>query len=171
MTTWLTKLKISQALDDGKPLAPAVKRAVAQSTELRQFANDVFAVDRVLKNRTPAPAVPAGLHAGIMRAVRSAELAPRSGWEVLWERFIPASALALLVLLSLFGTGRSSRSPAEVAFRDGLSSLAIASSTLEAGGTLVRTMPEAALNPLANEMLRLNRDLTNAQNYLLAALP
>ena len=51
------------------------------------------------------------------------------------------------------------------------SSLAAASSALDLGGKLVREMPDAALSPLSDEMQRLNRDLTNAQQFLLASLP
>ena len=169
MRTWLTKLKISHALDQRKPLPPAAQQAIVRSTDLRQFTENVLAVDRALKKNIPAPA-PENLHAGIMRAVRSAESAPDSGWKIWRAQLIPASALGVLLLLVAFGMLRSARQ-VRVAAPDKAASLALASATLDAGRALVRTAPEAALDPLATEMRRLNRDLENAQNYLLAAIP
>ncbi len=76
MKTWFTKWKISNALDDRQPLPPAVKRAVAQSEELRRFAETAADVDQALKNSRPATETPASLHAAVMRAVRNAGPAP-----------------------------------------------------------------------------------------------
>jgi hypothetical protein len=132
MKIWLTKLKISHALDDRKPLPPAAQPAVVRSTDLRQFTENVLAVDRALKKTIPAPA-PENLHAGIMRAVRSAGAVPDSGWNIWRARFIPATALALLLLLAVFGMVWSSRQPASAAVSDKSASLAFASATLDAG--------------------------------------
>lgn len=171
MKTWLTKWRISNALDERKPLPPAVERALAESAELRRFAADAAAVDQTLTKTRPEPTAPASLHASIMRAVHSAESSEHPGWQNFWPRLIPASALALLILLSIFGVHRFSHPAAVISPVAETSSLAIASSALETGGNLVRAMPGAALSPLSDEMVRLNRDLTNAQNYLLASLP
>ena len=171
MKTWLTKWRISNALDKRKPLPPAVERALAESAELRRFAANAAAVDQALAKTRPEPTDPASLHAAIMRAVRSAETSEPSGWQNFWPRLIPASALTLLILLSVFGVQHFSRPPAATSPVTETSSLAIASSALETGGNLVRAMPGVALSPLSDEMIRLNRDLTNAQNYLLASLP
>ena len=170
MKTWLTKFKISHALDQRKPLPPAAQQAIVRSTDLRQFTENVLAVDRALKKTIPA-SVPENLHAGIMRAVCSAGSAPDSGWKIWRARFIPASALALLLLLVVFGTLRSSRQAATATAPDKSAPLAFASATLDAGNAWVHTAPEAALDPLTTEMRGLNRDLTNARNYLLAAVP
>ena len=170
MKTWLTKLKISHALDQRKPLPPAAQQAVARSTDLRQFAENVLAVDRALTKTIPASA-PENLHAGIMRAVRRAEPTRDNGWKIWRARLVPASAMVLLLLLALFGTIRSTSPPPGAAAPDKAASLALASATLDAGSALVRAAPEAALDPLATEMRRLDRDLINAQNYLLAAVP
>ena len=171
MKTWLTKLKISNALDDRKPLPPDVERAVAESAELRRFADNSADLDRAFKKSRPAPQTSARLHATIMRAVRSAESAPAFDWQKIWPRLIPATALALLVLLGVFGASHFSRQPTVVLQPVGMSSLADASSALEMSGKLVRELPDAALSPLNDEMLRLNRDLTSVQNFLLASLP
>ena len=171
MKTWLTKFRISNALDNRKSLPPAVERAVAQSEELRCFAEIAADLDQALKNSRPEPETSASLHAAIMRAVRAAEPEPAYDWQKIWPRLIPAAALALLVLLGIFGASDYSRQPAAILQPAELSSLAVASSVLETGGQLIHEMPDAALSPLNEEMQRLNRDLDGAKNFLLASLP
>jgi hypothetical protein len=171
MKTWLAKLKISNALDDRKPLPPAVARAVAESDELRRFADGSADLDRAFKQSRPEPQTSAALHAAIMHAVRAAEPTAAFDWQKLWPRLIPAAALALLVLLGAFEASRLARQPAAVLSLAGRKSLADASSAVEKSGKLVREFPDAALSPLNDEMLRLNRDLTGVQNFLLASLP
>ena len=171
MKTWLTKFRISNALDNRKSLPPAVERAVAQSEELRRFAEIAADLDQALKNSRPVPETSASLHAAIMRAVRAAEPEPAYDWQKIWPRLIPATALALLVLLGIFGASNYSRQPAAILQPAELSSLAVASSVLETGGQLIREMPDAALSPLSDEMQRLNRDLDGAKKFLLASLP
>ena len=171
MKTWLTKFRISNALDNRKSLPPAVERAVAQSEELRRFAEIAADLDQALKNSRPVPEISASLHAAIMRAVRAAEPEPAYDWQKIWPRLIPATALALLVLLGIFGASDFSRQPAAILQPAELSSLAVASSVLETGGQLIHEMPDAALSPLNEEMQRLNRDLDGAKNFLLASLP
>ena len=50
-------------------------------------------------------------------------------------------------------------------------SLAAAQSALEMGGQMARAMPAAMVSPLTDELNRVNRDLTNTANFLLASLP
>lgn len=172
MKAWLTKWRISNALDERKTASPPVARELARSAELRRFAENAAAVDQALKNTRPATAAaPPWLHEGILRAVRSAEAGSASGWQKYRSRFIPAGALGLVILLGVIGDRSLFRSPSTVAPAAGRSPLAIVSSTLETGSELMQAAPSAALSPLSDEMARLNHDLTNAQNYLLASLP
>jgi hypothetical protein len=171
MKAWLVKFKISNALDDRQPLPPAVKQAVAQSEELRRFAETAAGVDQALKNSRPATETPASLHAAVMHAVRNAETEPAFNWPKLWPRLLPATAVALLVLLGIFGASHFSRQTATVSQPAESSSLDIASSALETGGTLVRAMPGVTLSPLNDEMRRLHRDLDGTKKFLLASLP
>jgi len=147
-----------------------VQKAVARSPELRQFADQVLAVDRALANPVPA-AAPEHLHAGIMRAVRSAGPAPESGWNLWRARLLPAAALALLLVPAVFETARSSRPPVRAVMPDKGASLELASATLEDGGDWVRAAPQAVLEPLTTEMRGLDQDLTKARDFLLAAVP
>ena len=171
MKTWLTKFRISNTLDTGKPWPPAVQRAVAQSEELRHFAENAAALHQALKNSQPEPTVSASLHTSIMRAVRTAESSPVFSWQDSWPRLIAAPTLALLVLLGVAAAIHFSRPPGAGSGHSESSSLAAASSALDLGGKLVREMPDAALSPLSEEMQRLNLDLASAQKFLLASLP
>lgn len=171
MKTWLTKWKISNALDDRQSLSPAIKRAVAQSEELRRFAETAAGVDQALKNPRPTTETPASLHAAVMRAVRNAEPEPTFDWQKFWPRLLPATAVALLVLLGIFGASHFFRPTTVVSQPAESSSLDIASSALETGGTFVRAMPAATLSPLNDEMRRLRRDLDGTKKFILASLP
>jgi len=167
MNTWLTKWRMSNAIDDRGSFPPAVKTALAQSAELRQFAEDAAALELALTHSRPIPAASPALHASIMRAIRSPEPARACACPEYRSRLMPAAALALL-LLSAFGAWRLTKrseviSPA--------TSMAVAGTALETGCQLVRAMPDTALSPLTNERLWLDRDLVRAREFLLASLP
>lgn len=69
MKSWLTKFRISNALDAGKPLPETLRRKVAADAELERFVDCGEAVGRSLRSATIAAPL---LHEGIMRAVRVA---------------------------------------------------------------------------------------------------
>jgi hypothetical protein len=171
MMNWLTKLKISMALDERRPLPRRVVRAVERSPEVRRFAENAAKLDKELKNTQPVTEPPAALHASILRAVRSDGSPAESAGEKFFSRLIPISALGLVLLLGVLSGNFLAHRPATGPVTNELPSLGVASSTLDVGGELVQAGPSAVLAPLSDEMLRLNRDLTNAQNYLLASLP
>jgi hypothetical protein len=171
MKKWLAKFRISNALDDRKPLPPAVERAVARSEELRRFAETTAGLDQALKNFRREPEYPASLHAAIMHAVRAAEPEPTFGWQNLSPRLLPAMAIAILVSLGIWGGGHFFHPTKMVSPPAESSALATASSALETGDTLVRIVPGATLSPLNEEMLKLNRDLDGTKKFLLASLP
>jgi hypothetical protein len=83
MKTWLTKFKISNALDAGKPLPERLRRKIAADAELERFVDCAESLGRSLRNA--AIAAPP-LHEGIMRGVRSvvrqeeAQRAPVLSW-------------------------------------------------------------------------------------------
>lgn len=170
MKTWFAQWRISSALDDGRPLSPALQRAVEQSAELRRFVAGHRAVEQALKASVPMAVAPPALHAAIMQAVRRAapkRIAARPEWR---PRLVPAAACGLLLLL--LGTGYYCwHRPPVAASSPGSSSLAAASSALDAGGEIVCAMPGAALAPLTNELQSLNRDVTAAGDFLVASLP
>jgi len=53
MRAWFFKMRISSALDSGKPLPESVRRQLANSPELRRFERSITAVDRALKTARP----------------------------------------------------------------------------------------------------------------------
>lgn len=171
MNTWLTKWRMSNAIDDCGSFPPAVKTALAQSAELRQFAEDAAALELALTNSRPVPARSPALHAAIMRAIQSAEPARACAWPEYRSRLIPAAALALLLLLGVFGAGRFTKRSEVISPPGNSTAIAVAGTALETGCQLVRAMPDAALSPLNNERLWLDRDLASAQEFLLANLP
>ena len=67
MKSWLTKFRISNALDAGQTMPERLRRKIAAEPELERFVDCADAFGRSL--RSAAVAVPS-LHDGIMRAVR-----------------------------------------------------------------------------------------------------
>ena len=125
------------------------------------------ALDRALKQTAPKLQAPPSLHRSIMLAVQAAERpvdAPRS-WSFL--KWLPAPALVVLALLVAW---YAQRGPVRPPAPDP-QSLAAATTALEMGGQMAQAMPSAVVAPLADELERLNRDLDNTAQFLLASLP
>jgi len=171
MKFWLTKFRISNALNDRIPLPPAIGRAVDRSEELRRFTEHCQTLDHALKNQLPEPGASAPLHASIMRAVRATGPVPVAENQHVWPGWIPISSLAAVVVLSLLLAIQFFHPPESKVERAGSPPLAAASSALELGGSLVCEAPATALSPLSDEMRRLDRDLANTGHFLLASLP
>jgi hypothetical protein len=171
MKTWLTKLKISNALNDHRPLPPAVERAIRLSEKLRRFAENANALDHALKKQLPRLEPTAPLHAAIMRAVRAERPAPVAETGPFWWRWIPAAGLALLMATGIFLTLEFSAKPAGRVPEADAQALATAGLALEAGGSLISEAPDVALSPLSDEMQKLNHHLVNTGQFLLASLP
>src|SRR2546429_6806035 len=72
MKSWLTKFRISCALDVNRPLSVSLRRIIEQSGELRQFVAQNAALEEALKSQPAKPASPTTLHAGIMKSIRAA---------------------------------------------------------------------------------------------------
>lgn len=171
MKSWLIKFKISNALNDGRPLAPAVKKAITHSEELRRFAENSSALDHALKSQLPRTGTNGPRHAAIMRAVRAANQASATEKQPAWPRWIAVSIPASLVLLVTFLAIELLHHPSPQVHLVDSQTLAAANSALEVVGRLVREAPAAAWSPMSEEMQRLDRDLVNTKNFLLASLP
>jgi hypothetical protein len=126
------------------------------------------ALDCAMKQTAPRPQAPPSLHGAIMRAVRVDE---RPVTVVRRElTFLPwfsASAAAVLALLVVWFAAHG---PARPPGRD-VQSLAAAMTALEMGGQVARAVPSSVVNPLADELARVNQDLDNTAQFLLASLP
>ena len=167
MKIWFAKKGLSAALDSGKAPSRWLQRNVANSPELRDFEQDLMSLDRALREPAPKPAVPASLHGSIMQAVRAADRPPRSERQLPRLRWAPMPVFAAVVaLLAWWVVNR----PAPPTAPDP-QSLAGAATALEMSSQLARAMPSAVISPLSVELDRLNQDLDNTAQFLLASLP
>src|ERR1019366_5505477 len=168
MKTWFSKLKISAALDVGpKPKAGSPRRANV-SAELLGFEEDMAVLDSELKQSVPKHEAPRSLHGSIMRAVKGAER-PAVGVrrELIILPWLSASAVAVLALLVVW---YAAHGPARPAARD-VQSFDAATIALEMGSQVAQAVPSAVVNPLADELARVNRDLDSTAQVLLGRLP
>jgi len=68
MKSWLTKFRISTALDAGKPLPASLRQKISADPELERFVQRAEALGQPLRR---PPAANPSLHDAIMRAVRA----------------------------------------------------------------------------------------------------
>jgi hypothetical protein len=167
MKSWFTKLRISAAVDDGHKPSASLRRNIDGSEQLQSFEDELKAVDRALKQCTPKPQAPAGLHRSIMQAVRTAERPAAAPAGLAFLRWAAAPVAVALALVAVWLTLRGPAVPPTQATQ----SLAAATTALEMSGKLAQTMPSAVVAPLSDELARLNRDLDNTAQFILASLP
>ena len=167
MKSWFTKLRISAALDAGDKLPASVHQSIGGSEQLQRFEQETTALDRALKQAQPKPQAPPGLHRSIMQAVREAEHPLAAPGGLAFLRWVVAPVVAMLALVAVWQVLRSPVAPSS----QGTQSLAGAATALEMSGQLARTVPSAVVAPLTDELKRLNRDLDNTAQFILASLP
>jgi ferric-dicitrate binding protein FerR (iron transport regulator) len=161
MKSWLAKFRISSALDAGEPLPKSLRRAIAADPELELFTRRTERLGRSLRR---PPLAEASMHDSIMRAVRDAahqrqpRRAPRVGWLA-----VSASAAALAVVCFLMGIHRP--------VQPGGKSLDGAVMVLEMSETMPETMPSMVMAPLSDEWARVDHQLQNTREVLLASFP
>jgi hypothetical protein len=171
MKTWYARLRILALIGEGKPLTPSWQRRIAGSGELQRFARSAVSLERVLKQEQPDIAAPAFLHAKIMRAVRAAgQPAPRRSW-VGGFRWLPAPAVAVAVVLGVWHVTHPVPEKALSSVAAGKYSLEAAAVALDYSAQMTRRMPSAAVAPLSDELQRVNRDLNNTVDFIVASLP
>ena len=138
------------------------KRQISQVTEL--------SVEDALRASRPETSMPAGLHDAIMDQVRAA--GPKSphphasrAWLFLL-RWLSAPAFAAVAL----GAFLLLHSPPNRHDPLAVSPLAMGPA-LTLGDEATRTLPPAVIAPLSEELQRVNLDLENTAQHLLASLP
>jgi len=157
------RFRISNALDSKEPLSAGLQSKISNSPELQDFSQSAVEVDRSLRNELQSDSPP-WLHASIMNAIKT------DSHEVGQRNYLPALrrfALAACVLTIAFGVWFS------------LNRLAPTQSISMAGVTdaldfrveIKDTIPDVQVSSLSDELERLNHDLDNATQTLLAALP
>ena len=167
MKSWFAKLRMSVALDRGQKPSGRLREKMRGAAELGGFEADMTALDHALKETAPKAQAPASLHRSIMRAVQAAERPALAQREPTVLRWLAAPVLAMVALLLVW---HALRGPVRPTAPD-TQSLAAATSALEAGGQMARAVPSAVVAPLSDELARLNRDLDNTAQFLLASLP
>ena len=166
MKSWIAKLRISMALDADQPSSARRHRKPSASAELRGMEQEMMALDRALKETAPRAEAPASLHQSIMQAVRAANrpaAAPRQPSVLRW---VPVPVFAVMVVLGVVWMLQSPVRTVQTG-----QPLAAATTALQLGNQMVRTMPTAVVAPLSDEWERLNRDLDKTAQFLLASLP
>jgi hypothetical protein len=161
MKSWLSKWKISAALDSGKPLPESLLRKIAADPELERFAKRTQALGQTLRNVPPSGPP---LHDSIMRAVRNAArpAQPRRAPVLSW--LAASGAVAALAVVGLYLTFFRLKPPATQAL-DGPVMV------LEMSENMSATMPSFVMSPLSNEWARVDHDLQSTTQVLLASLP
>jgi hypothetical protein len=176
MKSWIAKFRISSMLDGGEPLPESAGRKETRPADIRAFKEVATELGRALRTEPRNVVPPSSLHRDIMRSVREArakemsEVNPSRGWSA-W-RLAPASAIAACVTVAwLVAQHHGSGPVSKPGNHATLESLAVAQSALEMGGQITRTIPDAMVSPLTDELERVNQDLTSTANFLLASLP
>ena len=167
MKSWIAKLRISAALDADEQPSARLSRWPGASAELRAIEQEMVALDRALTETAPKAEAPVGLHGSIMQSVRAAQRPTTAPRQPNLLRWLPAPALALILLVAAF---LAMHRPARTAEQDA-QSLTAATSALHFGNQMVQTMPSAMVAPLSDELNRLNLDLDKTAQFLLASLP
>jgi hypothetical protein len=161
MKLWLAKLRISAALDSQRPRSRSLERKFSTSHELRRFVKRNAQVEQVLRRERPDYETPSGLHSSIMTAVRKASR-PAASSRVRWARWVPATALAMLLVAGLWWATRSQPSA---------QALVPVSNALAISQQMAQTMPQEVVAPLSDEWQRLTNDLDATARFLQASVP
>jgi len=167
MKSWFTKLRISAALDAGHKLSASLRRNIDRSEQLQSIEDEMTALDRALKQCPPKPQAPPGLHRSIMQAIRVAERPAAAPAGLAFLRWVAAPVAAALALAAVWLALRGPVVPPT----QGTQSLAAATTAWEMSARLAQTVPSAVVAPLSDELARLNRDLDNTAQFILASLP
>jgi len=164
MKSWLSKWRISAALDAGKPLSESLQRKIAADPELERFAKRTQVLGQNLRSLPPSGPP---LHDSIMRAVRAAARLeqPRRAPVLSWLAASGAvAALAALAAVCLYLTFLRTKPPGRQAL-DGPVMV------LEMSENMPASMPTLVMSPLSDEWARMDHDLQSTTQVLLASFP
>ncbi len=163
MISWLTKYRISSALDANRPLSTKLQRKIERSLEARGFFESATVLGQKLK-RPPAVAGISDLHGSIMHSVRAAAHRAQHvhrGLRLTWLPIpLAAAALALGVWALI---------PPPAAPRDKV--LDNAPAALRAGQEFAFQLPTVVTAPLYQEFEQLDTDIRETARFLMASLP
>jgi len=165
MKTLFKKFDASNALDRGD-----TPRKPGEPGEVRRFEESLHAMDCHLRESCADDDVPPGLHASVMRAVRTLNMESEPAPSTFLARRLAVAALVLAVGVGVFW----SLNQVNVGVTDGASSTSTPPSfaaAFEQGHELTQAAPNAVLGPLSGEWELLNGDFQNALNFVAASVP
>jgi hypothetical protein len=161
MKSWLAKFRISAAMDAGKPLPESLRQKIAADPELERFTRRTEDLGRTLRSVPPAES---GLHDSIMRSVRNAARREQLSRSLAPSWLSAAAAVAALAIVCIWATLHRSTPP-------GRESLDGAFMVLEMSEQMPNTMPKMVMGPLSDEWARVDHDVQDTTQVLLASFP
>jgi len=161
MKSWLSKWRISTALDAGKPLPESLRRKIAADPELERFTKRTQALVQTLRKLPPSGPP---LHDSIMRAVRDAARSKQSRRAPVLSWLAASGVVAALAAACLYVTYFRAKLPGKQAL-DGPVLV------LEMSENMQTSMPSLVMSPLSNEWALVDHDLQDTKQVLLASLP
>jgi hypothetical protein len=176
MKNLLTKFRLSNALDEkaGGPLPDALREKIAACPELRDFAQRAAALDRGLRRPPAGPGADAMCHQSIMRAVRASaaeSAASGAGCSPLpFGRAPMTIGFAAMAAIAIWLAVRPP-APGLPAGASNAQSLAAAQIVLDVSGEISRSMPDAVVAPLSNELACVDHDIRDTTQFILGVLP
>jgi hypothetical protein len=167
MKSWFVRWRVSAALDEGRAPWPWLRRWANRSRDLRTIEPEMIELDRALRRTVPRQEPPASLHHSVMHAVRASETrAPERRAHAI-PRWLPAPVLAAAAVAVIWLVSHQTvQQPVPDA-----QALSTATTALEAGGQFAEAAPAVVVAPLSDELQRLNQDLRNTAQFLLASVP
>jgi hypothetical protein len=162
MKSWFSKWKISSALDSRQPLPESLRRKIDADPELQRFTQRAHALGETLRSLPPSGPP---LHDSIMRAVRStARRDEARRTPVLWWATASGAVAAVAVFCLLHFTVLRPKTLAR-------QSLDGPATVLEMIEKMPATVPSLAMSPLSDESARVDHDLQDTAQVLLASFP
>lgn len=166
MKFFLTKFRISNALDTGKPMPESLRRKINAEPELQRFEQRMQALNRPLQGAPPADTE---LHDSIMSAVHASKreaghaLRACPTWQALTASCTVAAMAAVCLWIVHFQSTPSLPLPKP--------SLDTPLTVLEMSESMPATMPSMVTAPLSTELERVNNDVQTTKQILLASFP
>jgi hypothetical protein len=161
MKSWLSKWRISAALDAGKPWPESLRRKIAADPDLERFAKRTQVLGETLRSLPPS-APP--LHDSIMRAVRASARAEQSRRVPRLSWLAASGTVAALAVVCVYLIFIHMKPPA----RQALDGPAL---VLEMSEHMSSNMTSYVMSPLSDEWARVDHDLQDTKQVLLASLP
>ena len=168
MKAWFARMRISVATKTCLRPSASRRQTINSSEQPGDSEQEMAALDRALKETAPKIQIPPSLHSSIMRAVQAVERpGARARGELSFLRWLPVPVVVALALMVIWHSALGPvRLPAQHTEQ-----LSAATTVLQVGGEMARAVPSAVVNPLADELKNINRDLDNTAQFLLASLP